>query len=80
MAHLILVRSFEQSTGKTKTPTESISALVDHVSAWIMDDLQADRKSELKRLETMDKLLELETPGTPAANNAVGNQIIRQIE
>jgi hypothetical protein len=81
-AHLILGRSFESSTGKTETPTESIGALVDHVvSAWNVDDIQADRKSELKRLETMDKLLELGTPGTPTANNnAVGNQIICKIE
>jgi hypothetical protein len=54
--------------------------LVDHVSAWNVDDLQADRKSELKRLEMMDKLVELWTPGTPAGNNAVGDQIIRKIE
>jgi hypothetical protein len=66
-AHLILGRSFKQSTGKTETPTESIGALVDHVSAW-------------NRLEMMDMLLELGTPRTPAANNADGNQIIRQIE
>jgi hypothetical protein len=79
-AHLILGRLFEQSTGKTETPTESIGALVDHVSALNVDDLQADCKSELKRLEMMDGLLELGTPGTPTANNAVGNQIICKIE
>jgi hypothetical protein len=45
-----------------------------------VDNLQADHKSEIKRLEMMDKLMELGTPGTPAANNAVGNQIIRKIE
>jgi hypothetical protein len=79
-AHLILGRSFEPSTGKTETPTESIGALVTHVSAWNVDDLQADCKSELKRLETMDKLLELGTPRTPAGSNIEGNQIIRKIE
>jgi hypothetical protein len=56
-AHFFLGRPFETSTGETETPTESISALIDHVSAWNVDDLQADRKSELKRLETTDKLL-----------------------
>jgi hypothetical protein len=45
-----------------------------------VDDLQADCKSELKRLETMDTLSELGTPGTAAGNNIVGNQIIHKIE
>jgi hypothetical protein len=45
-----------------------------------VDDLQADCKSELNRLEMMDMLLELGTPRTPAANNAVSKQIIGQIE
>jgi hypothetical protein len=47
-AHFILGRPFETPTGKTETPTEPIGALVDHVSAWNMDDLQADRKRELE--------------------------------
>jgi hypothetical protein len=45
-------RPFELPTGEPETPTESLGAFVDHVSAWNVDDLQADHKSELKRLET----------------------------
>jgi hypothetical protein len=47
-AHFILGRPFETPTGKTETPTEPIGALVDHVSAWNVDNLQADRKRELE--------------------------------
>jgi hypothetical protein len=79
-ADFILGRAFEPSTGEAETPTESIGALVDHVSAWNVDDLQADRKSELERLEAMDKLLELGTAGTAAGDNIIGNQIICKIE
>jgi hypothetical protein len=51
------------------------------VSAWNVDDLQVDCKSELKRLEMMDKLLEIGTPGrTATGNTIVGNQIIHKIE
>jgi hypothetical protein len=79
-AHFILGRPFEPPIGKTETLTESIGALVDHVSAWNVDDLQADHESELKRLEMLDKLLELRAPGTPSGNDVVGNQIICKIE
>jgi hypothetical protein len=49
-AHFILGRPFETSTGETETPTEPIGALVNHVSAWNVDNLQADREIELKLL------------------------------
>jgi hypothetical protein len=47
-AHFLLGRPFEMPTGETETPTEPLGALINHVSAWNVDDLQADHESELE--------------------------------
>jgi hypothetical protein len=39
IAYFILVRAFEPSTGNVETPTEPVNALIDHVSAWNVDNV-----------------------------------------